>query len=202
MNPSGHSVRMDCPVLDQAEIPVPTPFAVRPYQPGDEAAWLAIHRAADAYNTFRDDTFAAQFGTDMDLLRRRQLYLLDGAARPVGTASAWFHPEAPALGRVHWVAILPECQGRGLAKPLLAQVCRRLRELGHTRAYLTTSTLRVPAICLYFALGFRPDCAGEARRRDWRDFLDRTADEPRAKPLRDHLAQLDDATHNQTRKQP
>lgn len=184
---------MDCPLLDQAEVPVPTPYAVRAYEPGDEAAWLAIHREADLYNTFRDGTFAAQFGSDSALLRRRQFYLLDGAGCPVGTASAWFHPEDASLGRVHWVAILPELQGRGLAKPLLSQVCRRLRELGHTRAYLTTSTIRVPAICLYFALGFRPDCAGEARRRDWRDFLERTADEPRANPIRDYLAQLDHA---------
>jgi GNAT superfamily N-acetyltransferase len=190
MNMSGRSVRMDCPVLDQAECPVPSPFAIRSYEPGDEAAWLAIHRAADVCNTFREDTFAAQFGTDPDLLRQRQFYLLDGASCPVGTATAWFHPEDAALGRIHWVAILPECQGRGLSRPLLAQVCHRLRELGHTRAYLTTSTIRVPAICLYFALGFRPDCTGEARRRDWQDFLHRTVGEPRAEAVRDHLAQL------------
>jgi GNAT superfamily N-acetyltransferase len=87
------------------------------------------------------------------------------------------------------VAIRPEHQGQGLAKPLLSRVCRRLHELGHSRAYLTTSTSRVPAICLYHAFGFRPNLAGTARQQDWRDFLARTGNEPRAGAVRAFLTE-------------
>jgi len=171
---------MDCPALDHVPVPVPPPFAIRANEPGDEAAWLDIHREADLFNTFQLETFRQQFGEDREALRQRQAYLLDGDGCPIGTASAWFQPEEPALGRIHWVAIRPAFQGLGLAKPLLAWVCTRLRELGHTRAYLTTSTARVPAICLYFGLGFQPNLEGTGRQQDWRDFLARTATEPRA----------------------
>jgi GNAT superfamily N-acetyltransferase len=179
---------MDLPHLEAIPYAsLPEPFRLRSYEPGDERAWLDIHRQADTYNTFTPATFQDQFGCDPDVLRRRQLYLLDGRGSPVGTATGWLHPGLPELGRIHWVAILPAYQGRGLAKPLLARTCQCLRQLGHTRAYLTTSTARVPAICLYFDFGFRPNLDGTARRHDWEDFMARTLDVPQAKPMRAFL---------------
>ena len=56
----------------------------------------------------------------------------------------------------------------GLAKPLMTVVCNRLRELGHQRAYLTTATIRIPAIRLYLKFGFRPDIQNEQDRQAWR----------------------------------
>lgn len=185
MSTAGRMVRMDCPDLDavpQAELP--DGFSLRFYEPGDEGAWVDLHREADLLNTFSVETFRDQFGTDSGPLRQRQIYLVAANGLVVGTASAWFQPGDPSLGRVHWVAIRPAYQGRGLAKPLLSLVCRRLRELGHTRAYLTTNTARVPAICLYFSFGFLPDLAGTARRQDWQDFFERAAGASRAEPVR------------------
>ena len=185
MSTAGRMVRMDCPNLvavPQAELPAG--YSLRFYEPGDERAWVDLHREADLLNTFSAETFRNQFGTDTNLLRQRQIYLVAESGTVVGTASAWFQPGDPSLGRVHWVAIRPAHQSRGLAKPLLSLVCRRLRELGHTRAYLTTNTARVPAICLYFSFGFLPDLAGSARRQDWQDFLERTAGMPRAEAVR------------------
>ncbi len=54
---------------------------------------------------------------------------------------------------MHWVAIAADHQGQGLSKPLLSAVLRRLVELGHTKAYLTTSTERPVALALYRLLG-------------------------------------------------
>jgi len=188
MSTAGHMVRMDCPNLDETRsAPLPPGFSLRFYEPGDEEAWVDIHREADTFNTFSLDTFWGQFGTDRNLLRKRQVYLLDGQDHAIGTASAWFQPGDPGLGRIHWVAIVPAYQGQGLAKPLLSCVCDRLRTLGHTRVYLTTNTVRVPAICLYFSFGFLPNLDGTARQQDWQDFLARTAAEPRAASIRAFL---------------
>lgn len=138
--------------------PLPSGYSLRWFQPGDDVIWTRIQLAADPFNKITPSLFTREFGTDCAVLAERQCYLLDPQGLPIGTASAWFNPtsEKGTCGRMHWVAILPEFQGRGLAKPLLATVCRRLKELGHTRAYLTTSTARVAAIHLYRRFGFVP----------------------------------------------
>ena len=105
------------------------------------------------------------------MLAQRQAYLCDGQGQPVGTASAWPNEpsKGPEYGRVHWVAILPAHQGQGLAKPLLAVVCRRLRQSGHTRAYLDTSTGRLPALNLYLKFGFVPEIRHDQDVTAWRE---------------------------------
>lgn len=138
---------------------VPEQHAIRPYAPGDEQVWVAIQRAADRYNTIDASLFAREFGDDVAALQRRLAFLVGRSGEAIGTAAAWFgeaHREG-SFGRVHWVAIHPSHQGRGLAKGLLHHVCVALRELGYRRAYLTTSSARVAAITLYLRFGFVPE---------------------------------------------
>src|ERR1043166_3548370 len=137
---------------------LPGGFSLCSYQPGDEENWLQIHLAADRLQPIMPDLFGREFGSDAALLAQRQYYLIAPDGQAVGTASAWFKDnfEGRTFGRVHWVAIVPEYQGRGLAKPLMSAICRLLRELGHDCAYLTTSTGRLPAINLYLRFGFVP----------------------------------------------
>ena len=121
--------------------------------------WVAIQRAADRYNTIDPSLFAREFGDDVDALQRRLSFLVGPSGEAIGTAAAWFgEAHRPnSFGRVHWVAIHPSHQGRGLAKGLLHHVCVALRELGHRRAYLTTSSARIAAITLYLRFGFVPE---------------------------------------------
>ncbi len=152
-------------------------FRLRSYAPGDIEHWLAIHRLADHDNEVSESLFYAQFSANEQLLAERQIYLVDAAGTPIGTATAWFDDnfQGRRWGRVHWVAIAPAWQGRGLAKPLLAAVCRRLRELGHDRAYLTTSSARLPAINLYLMFGFAPLLSDAADQQRWAMVLTRLA---------------------------
>lgn len=152
------------------EFSLPASYTIRWYQPGDEVHWLRIHLEADEYNHITPALFEREFGTDPILLAARQAYLCDRQGKPIGTASAWFKDnyKGQSYGRVHWVAILPAMQGRGLAKPLMSAVCRRLRELGHERAYLDTSAARLPAINLYLKFGFVPEIRGQEDLRAWR----------------------------------
>ena len=145
------------PLAGFPEYALPEGFALRPYAPGDEAAWRRIHLEADLFTDVPSELFRAQFGHDEKELARRQLYLAAPEGVSVGTASAWYGTEDrwKGWGRVHWVAIVPRWQGRGLAKPLMSAVLARLAELGHDRAYLTTHAVRTPAIGLYARFGFR-----------------------------------------------
>jgi len=173
-------VRPDLEGLPQYDLPAG--FSLRAYRPGDEAEWLRIHELADRYNTFTASTFTEQFGADAEVLRRRQLYLCEPAGAAIGTATAWFDDDfrGERWGRVHWVAIVPAFQGRGLGKPLMSAVCNRLRQLGHRRAYLTSNTARVPAIGLYLKFGFVPEIRTARDRRAWRLLRQRLPEGPLA----------------------
>ena len=158
MNPPAENtleshVQMALPSFDRWRVyPFPTGFSIRAYQSGDAANWRAIQERADPFNSFDDTTFAAWFGHDEDQLRLRQKFLLAPDGEVIGTATAWF--DSPEIGRVHWVAIVPQFQGRGLARPLLSHIGQTLQDLGHTRAVLTTSLERPVAVALYRKFGF------------------------------------------------
>ncbi|MHC4679545.1 MAG: GNAT family N-acetyltransferase [Planctomycetota bacterium] len=146
----------------------PAGYSIRWYQPGDEQPWLDIQSQADIYTRFGPNLFKREFGSDVRTLSERQCFLHDSTNKTIGTASAWFgHLGGRSLGRIHWIAIRPQEQGMGLAKPLLATVCNRLRSLGHTRVYLTTQTVRIPAINLYAKFGFTRLIDSEADRKTW-----------------------------------
>jgi GNAT superfamily N-acetyltransferase len=134
---------------------LPAAFSLCWYRPGDEARWVAI-QSTGYRSTITLDKFAAEFGGHREILPERQCYLLDKQGQPIGTATAWL-PEAhydATFGRIHWVAIVPDYRGRGLAKPLMTAVCQRLKALSHTKAYLTTSDERPVAVHLYREFGF------------------------------------------------
>lgn len=148
------------------------PFSFSWYEKGDEEQWVDIQCKADKYNAISLDLFRKDFGNDADVLHQRQCFLLNAGGGAIGTASAWFDEEykGKPYGRLHWVAIVPEYQGRGLALPLVSLVLGRMRELGHTCGRLATSSSRVPAIQLYGKFGFVPDINNEDERCAWREI--------------------------------
>jgi len=164
------TVNMIRPTLDDLPVcPIPAGFSLRTYLPGDEAAWVAIHLEADRWNRVTLNTFQKEFGVDPAPLTARQFYLCDAADQPIGTATGWANDNyrGAAWGRIHWVALLPAYHGRGLAKPLLAAACWRMRELGHDKAYLVTSTARIPALNLYRSFGFEPEIRSAEDEAAW-----------------------------------
>ncbi len=156
---------------DIPEYPLPAGYSIRWYQPGDEDLWLAIQSLADKYTDVTPDLFEDEFGSDAGVLSERQCFLCDSDDKGIGTASAWFGNDGgQSLGRIHWVAIVPQHQGKGLAKALLAAICDRLRSLGHSKTYLTSQTCRIPAINLYAKFGFVPSIDSEKSRLIWREL--------------------------------
>jgi len=179
----GWNVRMVRPDLRSLpRFDLPEGFALRRYVQGDEKAWLDIHRRSDWLSRHDDESFRRQFGRDEAMLADRQYYLVCPDGEPIGTATAWFDNDYAGLswGRLHWVAIVPEFQGRGLAKPLVAAACERMATLGHERALLDTNTERVAAIGLYLRFGFVPDIRHEQDVTAWRLMRDRLPDGPLA----------------------
>lgn len=160
---------------DLPDFAPPAGWSLRRFQAGDEANWRRIHLAAEKQHAITPDLFRRQFGDDARLLNERQYYLLHPCGAAVGTATAWFDDtfQGGGWGRVHWVAMLPAYQGQGLGRPLMSAVCRRLRELGHGRAFLRTAATRIPAIRLYRQFGFEPFLPTAAEAAVWREVLAR-----------------------------
>lgn len=148
---------------------LPSDYVIRWHRAGDRETWVRIHALAEKYVQTTAQVFDEQFGGDERELARRQAFVVDSLGREIGTATAWFNDDyhGQKFGRVHWVAIVPENQGKGLAKPLMTAICNRLVELSHERAYLATSTARLPAINLYLGFRFEPEIWNEEDRRAW-----------------------------------
>ena len=135
---------------------LPEGYSIRAYTPGDENSWVELQKSADKFNKIDLELFHKSFGYDADILAQRMLFMLDSGKKIIGTATAWFDNDyhGEKYGRIHWVAIHPDYQGKGLSKPLMSAACEKLVELGHNKAYLTTSSARIPAINLYLKFGF------------------------------------------------
>lgn len=139
---------------------LPEGYAYHLYAPGDIAAWSRIETAVDEFDAEEKARayFEKTFLPFEEELRRRGVFILDADGQAVADATAWWQ-EDPGLGRVaqlHWVATLPEVQGKGLGR---AVVCKAL-SLYETEGprgdiWLTTQTWSHVAIALYLSLGFR-----------------------------------------------
>ena len=147
---------------------LPAGYSIRWYELGYEKYWQAVQLLADELTRVTPDLFEKEFGTDAQLLSERQCFLCDSKENIIGTASAWLDNQGgKSFGRIHWVAIIPEQQGNSLAKPLLTIVCKRLKELRHSRTHLTTQSVRIPAINLYAKFGFAPVIDSDRDREIW-----------------------------------
>ena len=161
----------------------PPGYSLRWFRSGDAAHWMRIHHDADPFNEVTPDLFTRQFGCDFQRLSERQCYVQDTMARVVGTGTAWSAEERTdgRWGRVFWLAIHRQYQGRGLGKPLLGAICHRLHELGHDRACVITSTGRLPAVSLYLQFGFQPEIQSDTDRIVWKRIFDHLKSQGRLK---------------------
>lgn len=147
---------------------LPEGYSFRMFKPGDETIWVELQSKADIYTHIDLNLFFREFVKSREELNRRMVFLchLD---RVVGTATAWADDISgnPEVGRLHWVAIIPEYQGRGLSKPLLAFTLSLFPGLGYTSAFLLTNLVRFPAISLYLKVGFQPEVRNKEEKKAW-----------------------------------
>ena len=135
------------------------------YEPGDEQWWIEIHELANHHNEITPKLFSNQF-THVELnLSNRQCYLLDRHGHAIATGTAWAESQGrfAGYGRLHWVAVVPAFQNRGIGTMLVSILCQQLIALGYICAFLTTSSDRSAAIHVYEKFGFRID--GDDERR-------------------------------------
>jgi len=163
-------VRMIRPDLSGVpQYPLPNGYSVRLFRKGDDETWVRVERAAEPFIKITDATFRKEFADDLGRMPRRCHFLLSPDGREIGTITAWFVRKYRRLrwGRIHWVAIVRDYQGRGLSKPMMTVAMNRLRALGHRRAMLDTQVPRIAAIKVYLDFGFIPDMSAKDAHRAW-----------------------------------
>ena len=144
------------------------------YQPGDRDAWIAIEQSAKELKDFEQGVrvWNDYYGSVESTLHNRMLFIENAMGEKVATATAYYDPSGewpPERGQVHWVAVRRDHQGKGLARPLIAQTLRVMKQRGHSEAVLHTQTTTWVAVRLYLQFGFVPAAAqAEESREGWR----------------------------------
>jgi len=149
------------------EAAVPAGYTIRTYQPGDGAAWCRLIN--DAIGGEYTEERVEQEMSGAPGLEPADLFFAVSGEVVAGTAWARRARHGPErMGYVHMVAVASEHRGRGLGRALVVSVLRRLREVGVAGAMLETDDVRLPAIRLYLALGFRPELTHDSHAERWR----------------------------------
>lgn len=144
---------------DLPTYPLREGYRIRLFQPGEAGVWAEIEASVGEFPSVQRALahFSQEFGAHEEEMCRRCFFLEHVSGKPVGTATAWYNPsfQGEAYGRLHWVAIHPDHQGKGLSKPLVGAAMACLAK-HHDRAYLTSQTTSWKAIKVYLDFGFEP----------------------------------------------
>ena len=172
----GIPVSMHRPHLkDIPQYDLPAGYSFRPYAVGDAGLWVDVQAAANA-DTLRvtRDTFQNDFGKDEELLPDRSWFVVDPSGKDVASITAWWRrlPDGREQGLIHWVAVLPQCQGKGIGKAMMTRAMGRLAH-AYDDVYLNTSSRRAAAIKVYLDFGFLPDMAKDRAAEGWADLRSR-----------------------------
>lgn len=149
---------------------MPAGYHMRFYREGDAAIWERIQIDSDPFFIAGVETLANSMPGDTAHLSTRVMFLVDSAGDDIGTITAWDDSDLDGtpMGHIHWVAIVPAAQGRGLGKPMMTAALDVMRRRGDTAAWLETNTARVPALNLYLHFGFAPHVRNDEERNGWR----------------------------------
>lgn len=153
-----HMMRKTSSDIPQYELP--EGYRFRMFQDGDEAVWANIETRVDEFKTEDAalERFEREFGTYIHEMYNRCLFIETDEGETIGTTTAWYGDlmgDGNIRGRIHWVGIVPEYQGRGLSKPMLGKAMNILGSC-HDEFYLTSQTTSWQAVNMYLNFGFEP----------------------------------------------
>lgn len=135
----------------------PEGFSLRSYQPGDEAAWAALEHEIGDFDTPEEARayFARAYLSRPEEAARRCLFAVDGRGRAVGTCTAWRdRRKTGTCASLHWLAVSPACQGKGLGRALCRRTLEVFQDLGEFPVYIHTQPWSWKAVLLYVREGF------------------------------------------------
>jgi GNAT superfamily N-acetyltransferase len=138
--------------------PLPAGYSYSLFSPGDEVAWARIEASVLEFDSEMDALlyFQRYRLPYLEELRRRCVFVSSPEGERVATASAWWdYTDTRRDPWLHWVAVKPAFQGKGLGKAVITRTVHLLLEIeGDRDFYLHTQTWSHKAIGLYEWAGF------------------------------------------------
>ena len=167
-------VRMNRPHLEGLPtVRLPEGYRLETASEGFEPTWAGIVNAAFENEGWTADKCREQFSTKARFEPEGMFFAVTPDGEPVATAFAWRDTaEECECGRVHWVATVPQEQGKGLGRAVTVAVLHYLKQHGFSRAFLETQPYRLPAIRLYLSLGFQPTPKDAEHEACWREVME------------------------------
>jgi ribosomal protein S18 acetylase RimI-like enzyme len=137
-------------------LPVPSGVQVRPWRMGTEQEQQAYLNAYDA--AFGDESKnleELQHFMKSEYWSAGTTFTAFAGDRVVGSVAVWHHPRSKGAGKTEAVFVIPGWRRQGLARYLLREGMRYLRERGLAYAELEMDSTNAPALALYESLGYR-----------------------------------------------
>ena len=188
---------------------LPKGYHYATFTPADEEYWIRlqvevthVESCAQGKQIFRQEFLRAGENVACEDCSgyaetvKRTVLVKDREGALVGAATLWMGNTFEKIWqRVHWVAVHPAHQGKGLAKCLVARMLALYGELGcQTPIYLTTQTKTYRAVRVYAQMGFAPYMGEKPANWNYRSDLpqDSFAAENEAawKLIREKLAEV------------
>ena len=149
---------------------LPKGFHIVTYQEGDREKWIRIEKSAGEFATYEEgvDAWNRYYAGHEVELPGRMFFVEEETDRKVATATAYhdIYGRDTTSAFLHWVAVAPEAQGKGLSKPLISHVLHRMASLNETWVKVPTQTTSWIACKVYLDLGFRPIEANKIHSRE------------------------------------
>ena len=140
------------------QVSLPPGFTFVGYCDGDAAAWAEIETSVLEFDSVPQASmyFAAEYLPYLAELKKRTLFVRSDEGSLVSTFTAWWQYTGVRRDPwVHWVAVRPEFQGKGIGKAVVFEGMRRLLEIeGDREVFLHTQTWSHRAIGIYLKAGF------------------------------------------------
>lgn len=151
--------------------PLPEGYHFAAFSPEDEENWVRLQAEVthvegeeQGRRIFREEFLMA--GEDIPCEKcpgyaktvQRTVLVKDTAGNLAGAATLWTGDTfGEVWQRVHWVAVHPDHQSKGLAKCMVARMLTLCQEFScDTPIYLTSQTKSYRAIRIYSQMGFAP----------------------------------------------
>ena len=150
---------------------LPEGYRFATFTPADEENWIRLQAEVTHVESlqqgkqiFREEFLQASAGIPCEDcpgyedVVKRTVQVKDAQDNLVGVATLWLGDTFGEIWqRVHWVAVHPDHQGKGIAKCMIAKMLQIYHELGcDTPIYLTTQTKTYRAVRIYKQMGFVP----------------------------------------------